>query len=148
MKVKDGDFVMPGDVLGIIEQFLPGEGTYDNEGYIKSSILGNVQINSKMKTVTNEQVKELLPIIWHNASKDGLVTLSQYLVGQAGTIVCSLFLSLEETGIYSLTMQIITIISSFSSVMYTVSQPSLQACRRQAPDGISPASASCRDSYH
>lgn len=84
-------------------------------------------INSKMKTVTNEQVKELLPIIWHNASKDGLVTLSQYLVGQAGTIVCSLFLSLEETGIYSLTMQIITIISSFSSVMYTVSQPSLQA---------------------
>ena len=52
MKVKDGDFVMPGDVLGIIEQFLPGEGTYDNEGYIKSSILGNVQINSKMKTIS------------------------------------------------------------------------------------------------
>ena len=43
---------MPGDVLGIIEQFLPGEGTYDNEGSIKSSILGNVQINSKMKTIS------------------------------------------------------------------------------------------------
>ena len=26
MKVKNGDFVMPGDVLGIIEQYLPGEG--------------------------------------------------------------------------------------------------------------------------
>lgn len=43
---------MPGDVLGIIEQYLPGEGTYDDEGNIKSSILGNVDINNKNKQIS------------------------------------------------------------------------------------------------
>lgn len=54
MKVKNGDFVMPGDKLGIIEQYLLGKGTYDNEGDIESTVLGNVKINSKMKTISVE----------------------------------------------------------------------------------------------
>ncbi|MDO5848621.1 MAG: exosome complex RNA-binding protein Csl4 [Methanobrevibacter sp.] len=54
MKVKNGEFVMPGDKLGIIEQFIPGKGTYDNDGDIESTVLGNVNINSKMKTISVE----------------------------------------------------------------------------------------------
>ena len=34
MKIKSGDLVMPGDYLGIVEQYLPGEGTYDDDGKI------------------------------------------------------------------------------------------------------------------
>ena len=45
MKIESGDFVMPGDYLGIIEQYLPGEGTYDDEGNIKSAVLGNVAVD-------------------------------------------------------------------------------------------------------
>ena len=30
------EIVMPGDKLGIIEQYVPGEGTYDDNGEIKS----------------------------------------------------------------------------------------------------------------
>ena len=33
---------MPGEKLGIIEQYLPGEGTYDDNGDIKASELGKV----------------------------------------------------------------------------------------------------------
>ena len=43
---------MPGDKLGIIEQYLPGDGTYENEGDIESTVLGNVIINPKMKTIS------------------------------------------------------------------------------------------------
>ena len=43
---------MPGDKLGIIEQYLLGKGTYEDNGEIKSSVLGNVQIDSKMRTIT------------------------------------------------------------------------------------------------
>ena len=43
---------MPGDRIGIIEQYLPGEGTYDDNGDIKSSILGNVKIDQRKKIIS------------------------------------------------------------------------------------------------
>ena len=52
MSVEDEKIVMPGDKIGIIEQYLPGEGTYDDNGDIKSSVLGNVKINQKMKVIS------------------------------------------------------------------------------------------------
>ncbi|WP_461462116.1 exosome complex RNA-binding protein Csl4 [Methanobrevibacter sp.] len=52
MKLESGDLVMPGDFLGIIEQYEPGEGTFDDNGDIKSSILGNVTLDSKTRKVS------------------------------------------------------------------------------------------------
>lgn len=52
MKIESGDLVMPGDYLGIVEQYLPGEGTYDDNGNIKSSILGNVVLDFKNRMVS------------------------------------------------------------------------------------------------
>ena len=52
MSVENEKIVMPGDKLGIIEQYLPGEGTYDDDGDIKSAVLGNVKINQKMKVIS------------------------------------------------------------------------------------------------
>lgn len=43
---------MPGDKLAIIEQFIPENGTYDDDGIIKSSVLGNVYFNRKNKTLS------------------------------------------------------------------------------------------------
>lgn len=54
MSIEEEQIVMPGDKLGIIEQYLPGEGTYDDNGEIKSSVLGNVKINQKMKVISVE----------------------------------------------------------------------------------------------
>ena len=54
MSIENEQIVMPGDKLGIIEQYLPGEGTYDDNGDIKSSVLGNVKINQKNKIISVE----------------------------------------------------------------------------------------------
>ncbi len=43
---------MPGDKLAIIEQFIPGNGTYNDNGTIKSAVLGNVDFNCKNKTLS------------------------------------------------------------------------------------------------
>lgn len=43
--------MLPGDKLGIIEQYLPGKGTYEKDGEIESSILGNVNIERKIISV-------------------------------------------------------------------------------------------------
>ncbi|MDR1721452.1 MAG: exosome complex RNA-binding protein Csl4 [Methanobrevibacter sp.] len=47
MDVKPGDFVMPGDVLGVSEQFIVDKWTYDDGGYIKAAVIGNVAINKR-----------------------------------------------------------------------------------------------------
>ncbi len=52
MKVKSGDFVMPGDFLSVSEQFLPGDGAYEDDGSIKSGVPGNVEINFNQKEIS------------------------------------------------------------------------------------------------
>ena len=44
--------VLPGDKLGVIEQFLPGAGTYEQEGTIYANFTGNARIDLKNKRVT------------------------------------------------------------------------------------------------
>lgn len=68
---------------------------------------------------------QLWKIVWHNASRDGLVSISNYLVLQSNTILCSLYFGLEKTGAYALSVQIITFIASFSTILYSTIQPIL-----------------------
>jgi len=72
------------------------------------------------------EIKNTFVIIWHNAWRDGLVAFSIYLMTQANILLCSLFLSLSETGIYALSLQLVQIISSISTSLYGTYQPVLQ----------------------
>ena len=44
--------VLPGDRLGVVEEFLPGIGTYEKEGTIYSNFTGTAKIDNKNKRVT------------------------------------------------------------------------------------------------
>jgi exosome complex component CSL4 len=44
--------VLPGDKLGVIEQYLPGVGTYEKEGTIYAHFTGNARMDLKNKRVT------------------------------------------------------------------------------------------------
>lgn len=77
--------------------------------------------------ISNEEVKESFFIVWHNAWREGLVSLSNYLANQACTVICSIYLSLPQTGTYSLAVQLATAVSQVSAVMYTANQPVLQS---------------------
>lgn len=75
--------------------------------------------------------KHLFLSIWRNAWREGLIQLSFYLTEQVSVIICSFYLSLQETGEYSLMLQIATAVATISTTLYTVYQPSLQAsCTR------------------
>ena len=52
MKVESGDFVMPGDFLSVSEEFLPGQGAYEDDGSVKSGVPGNVLIDSDEKEIS------------------------------------------------------------------------------------------------
>ncbi|MFQ6087741.1 MAG: exosome complex RNA-binding protein Csl4 [Candidatus Methanofastidiosia archaeon] len=46
---KSGDFVVPGELLGVAEEFLPGLGAYEEDGKIYSSICGYLDFNMKKR---------------------------------------------------------------------------------------------------
>jgi len=77
--------------------------------------------------VEKSEIKELFSTIWHNAWRDGIVSLSNYLMTQASTVICSFFLSLAETGVYSLTVQVVSVLSHFASAFYNTSIPVFQS---------------------
>lgn len=76
--------------------------------------------------VYTKDIRRIFLIIYHNAWRDGLVSLSNYLVTQANTLLCSLFLSLTQTGIYSLSLQLVQTLSTVAASFYGTYQPVLQ----------------------
>ncbi len=51
-KRKSGQFLVPGDRLGVIEEFSPGPGTYVEDGVVYSKIVGRVLMDVLNKTVS------------------------------------------------------------------------------------------------
>lgn len=73
------------------------------------------------------EIKELFLTVWHNASKEGIITLANYLANQACTIISPMFMSLSMTGVYSLAVQLATVLSNVAGALYTANQPVLQS---------------------
>jgi exosome complex component CSL4 len=54
-RIKEGDSVLPGERLGVIEEFLPGEGTFqDEDDVIYATITGLVHIDMKERKISVE----------------------------------------------------------------------------------------------
>ena len=94
--------------------------------YFLCTIESNIKDYKKDATITVGEIYECLKTIWSNAWRDGVVSISDYLCTQAGTIVCSLFLTLVETGIYSLSVQLITAIGKIARSFQISYIPELQ----------------------
>ena len=71
--------------------------------------------------------RHIISMMWPNAWRDGLVTITRYLNGQATVLLCSNYLNLYETGIYSFSMQVINAILSISDGMMSAYIPAIQS---------------------
>lgn len=88
----------------------------------------NIGINLKQVRIEN-RVSDLIKnfkIVWYNASRDGLVTLSNYLSTQANTLLCSSMIGLNTTGAYGLSVQLSTMVGTLACLPYTTYLPKLQ----------------------
>ncbi|NYB27379.1 MAG: exosome complex RNA-binding protein Csl4 [Methanobacteriaceae archaeon] len=52
MKTKTGDFVLPGDALGVTEEYDPADWTFDDEGKIRSLVAGTVSLDNRNKRIS------------------------------------------------------------------------------------------------
>ncbi|MGQ4833322.1 MAG: exosome complex RNA-binding protein Csl4 [Candidatus Asgardarchaeia archaeon] len=88
-KVMTGDFVVPGQRLGVIEEYIPGTGTYENNGVIYSRDTGFVLIDQKTKEIKvfSATGKPILPkrrdIVYGKVEdvKDKMIFVEIYKIG-------------------------------------------------------------------
>lgn len=85
------------------------------------------RLNSITEKVTRKDIQEIFNLVWHNAWRDGLVSVANYLSNQATVLIGSLYLTLAETGAYSLAVQLAQAIAQISSALYMAYQPTLQS---------------------
>lgn len=112
---------------GLIFRILCKRDFYQYEGI--GSHLSAIETNPSF-----DEMRELISVVWHNAWKEGLISLSGYICSQAGTLVASAFLSLAETGVYSLCLQMASMVATISGTLYIASEPSLQEAEASADD--------------
>ena len=106
-------------VSGLVLRFYSKYLFFRYEGIGKS--LNNVKSTGNLKECWN-----MFVIIWHNASRDGLVTFSNYLTSQANTLICSSVLGLTTTGSYGISVQLATIVTGMANIPYTTYQSKMQ----------------------
>ncbi|MHA1649297.1 MAG: exosome complex RNA-binding protein Csl4 [Candidatus Helarchaeota archaeon] len=75
-EIKNGDLVLPGQKLGVIEMYVPGEGTYTKNGAIYASIIGEIEINDTEKKIS------VIP----KGSKPSLPKKGDIVVGQISMV--------------------------------------------------------------
>lgn len=75
---------------------------------------------------SGDEIKEMISIVWHNAWRDGAISLCNYCCNQVSTLICSAYLSLAETGTYSIGVQIASAIATIAGTLYNTYQPELQ----------------------
>lgn len=86
-----------------------------------------VKLEEVRERLSMQQMWDLFLIVWHNAWRDGIISISSYLCNQASIVICSMYLSLEQTGSYSIGVQIASAIAQIAGTLYTTYQPELQA---------------------
>ena len=79
---KSGQFVVPGDRLGVIEEFTPGTGTYVEHGTIRSKITGRTLLDMLNKKVL---VYPLIPAV--SVPRTGSIVMGQVLDVKSRTAV-------------------------------------------------------------
>ncbi len=67
-----GDFVIPGDMIGTSEEFLPGQGTYEDNGNIYAITTGRVAYNKKERSISITPVTNTPP-----TPKEGDIVIGQ-----------------------------------------------------------------------
>lgn len=82
-------------------------------------------------TANKDEVKSLVKILWHNASRFGVVFLGVFLIWRANILIAASYLGLTDAASYGLAIQIFFLLNTIATVPFNLSLPRLSALRAQ-----------------
>lgn len=120
LKQKSGQFVVPGDRLGVIEEFMPGPGTYEQNGTIYSSATGRALVD-----VLNKQVSIFPKTRFLAVPKVGSVVIGQVMDVQSKTAVVRIFQVGKHplSGFFSGILHVSDVSPHYVETMYDTCKP-------------------------
>ncbi|WP_010477947.1 exosome complex RNA-binding protein Csl4 [Thermococcus zilligii] len=83
--LKEGDLVLPGDHLGVIEEYLPGEGVKEENGELIATRAGRVRIDQEKMEIYVEPVTDTPPL-----PKVGDIVLAQVIDVKPPAVIVNL----------------------------------------------------------
>jgi len=119
-KRQSGQFVVPGDPLGVIEEFTAGPGTFVDDGKIYSKISGRTLLDLQNKTVS------IYPLVrGARVPKVGSIVVGQVLSLQNKTAVVRIFKMGKEnlSGSFSGLLYISDVSNSYVDSIYDACKP-------------------------
>lgn len=78
-------------------------------------------------SISKKDITYCLETLWPNAWRDGMVSISDYVSTQAGTLICSGFMNLEQTATYSILSQVAVAIAKMSRSIDVAHLPVIQS---------------------
>jgi O-antigen/teichoic acid export membrane protein len=87
------------------------------------------EIKSTLKSIKNQNQKEIISAIYPNALKIGLTSIGSFLVNKSAIFMGSIFLTLSEVAMYGITIQVVGILSSLAGVYYNSYIPKITQLR-------------------
>lgn len=99
--------------------------------YLSWKYSNDPDFSKKLKQIPDSSIsfKELFSTMWHNSYKLGLGIIGSFLILRANTFIASIYLGLEITASYSLTLQVFSVLQSMAMVTFVIKQPKLSQFR-------------------
>lgn len=116
-KRKSGQFAAPGDRLGVIEEFMPGSGTYVEEGTIHSKTVGYTLLDMENRKVSVYPLSQAV-----NVPKVGSTVIGQVSDTKSKTSIMRIFQIGKKTlsGVFSGILYISDASASYVDSMFDV----------------------------
>lgn len=75
--------------------------------------------------INKGEILENFRKIWFNAKKNGISAIGAFGITQSTTLICSVYLGLEETAAYGLCLQIITALAGVAMIYFNTKRPQI-----------------------
>jgi len=119
-KKRSGQFMVPGEKLGVIEEFVPGPGTYTEQGIIYSKIVGHALMDMLNKKVS---VYPLANVV--NVPRTGSIVVGQVsnMDGKSAALRISKIGKRDLTGFFIGVLHISEVSPSYVETMFDACRP-------------------------
>lgn len=76
-------------------------------------------------STSNEQTNQLIKLLWHSTWRLGVVQLGSFMILRANQLIASSALGLSVAASYGISLQILSVLSTFSSLPFTLKIPQI-----------------------
>lgn len=98
-------------------------------GICKKKFYSVENLKSKLDSigpVSKKDTWNVFIIVWHNAWREGVVSIANYVSNQSTTLLCSFYMGLSQTASFGLAIQCTSAIAQISSSLFSSYMPSMQ----------------------